>query len=273
MKIKPEKINFIDDIKLFDKHKKDKHVYFGSEFCEKKLFSSGDLKIIVSKKYEQKVTLVFPYLTQKYLDKVKEMFDFINLHSDTFCEIVFNDWGLFYFIRKNYPEIKNLVLGRLLTKQKTDPFFYDVVSNKQKMSYSKNNIFIPKKITNETEEYFSQTLVNSKIFQRFMLQNNIVRVELDNVNRKMNVTPCKKIKASIYYPYVKITTTRFCTYLNMLKNKSCAKHCDKLSMELKKYRVPYNYIIRGNTVNYKNNRLPNAEELAKNNIDRIVINE
>ena len=89
----------------------------------------------------------------------------------------------------------------------------------------------------------------------------------------MNINLPKQIKASIYYPYVKITTTRFCTYLNMLKNKNCTKHCEQLSIELKKYRVPYNYVIRGNTVNYKNKTLPNNKILIKNNIDRIVINE
>ncbi len=270
--MEPEKINFIDDIIFFDKYKRYKRVYFGSEFCEKKLFTLTDLKDIVSKKYKQKVTLVFPYLTQKYFDKVKCMASFINFHSDTFDEIVFNDWGLFYFIRKNYPDMK-LVLGRLLTKQKTDPFFYNVISNKQGISFLQNNVFVPKKVTKETRRYFSQTLINSKIFQKFLVRNNIVRVELDNVNWEMEINLPKRIKASIYYPYVKITTTRFCNYLNMLKNKDCEKHCNKLTMELNKYRVPYNYVIRGNTVNYKNKILHNNKELIKNNIDRIIINE
>ena len=35
-------------------------------------------------------------------------------------EIVFNDWGTFYYLRKYYPMI-NLGVGRLLTKQRKDP--------------------------------------------------------------------------------------------------------------------------------------------------------
>jgi hypothetical protein len=270
--MKIEKIKLIDNIKFFKKYKNDKHIYFGSEFCEKKLFTLNDLKKVVYDNRKQKVTLVFPYLTQKYLDKAKGMFEFIKLHTDVFCEIVFNDWGLFYFLRKNHPKIK-LVLGRLLTKQKTDPFFYDVMSNKQTISYSKNNIFIPKKVSKDTKEYFLQTLINSKIFQKFMIKNNIVRVEVDNVNWQMKIKLPKKIKVSVYYPYVKITTTRFCNYLNMLKNRNCTKHCEKISIELNKYRVPYNYIIRGNTVNYKNTNIAEDKELIKNCIDRIVLNE
>lgn len=270
--MKIEKIKLIDNMKLFEKYKNEKHIYFGNEFCEKKLFTLNDLKKIVYDNRKQKVTLVFPYLTQQYLDKVKEMFEFIKLHTDIFCEIVFNDWGLFYFLRRNYPKMK-LVLGRLLTKQKTDPFAYDVVFSKQNIVSSKSNVFIPKQIAKETKEYFSQTLINSKIFQNFMIKNNIVRVETDNVNWQTKIKLPNKIKASVYYPYVKITTTRFCNYLNMLKNENCVKHCEKLSIELNKYRVPYNYIIRGNTVNYKNTNIAEDKELIKNCIDRIVLNE
>ena len=267
-----KKIKFVNNIKLINKYKHDKHIYFGSETCERKLFCLHDLKNIISKNNKQRITLVFPYLTPKHFDEVKKMFPFISLHRNIFCEVVFNDWGLFYFIRNNYPKIK-LCLGRLLHKQKTDPYFDDIINGKQKISYLKNNIFIPKKISKETKDYFSQLPVNSKIFQKFMMENNIVRVETDNFNWKMNLKLPKAIKASLYYPYVHITTTRFCGYLNMLKDNKCNKHCEKFNIELKKYRIPYNYIVRGNSVDYKNINLPHKKELEKNNIDRIVINE
>ncbi|MCR4663341.1 MAG: hypothetical protein K5622_05600, partial [Endomicrobiaceae bacterium] len=264
------KIKFIDNVKFLDKYKNEKHIYWGSEFCEKKLFTLNDLKNIVSKKYKQKITLVFPYLTQTCLDKAKKTVEFVSKNSNIFIETVFNDWGLFYFIRNNYPDIK-LVLGRLLTKQKTDPFAYYTVYSKQSISSSKNNIFVPKQISEETKEYFSQTLINSKIFQKFMTENNIVRVELDNVNWKMNIKLPKQIKASVYYPYVKITTTRHCSFLNM--SDKCKKQCEKQNITLNKYRVDYNYVIRGNSVNYKNIVIADSKELEKNSIDRIIIND
>ncbi len=267
-----KKIRFTDNIKFLDKYAKFVHVYLGSEFCEKKLFTLKDLKTVIARKSKQKITLVFPYLTQNYLDKVKKMFDFINLNSDTFCEIVFNDWGLFYYIRKNYPDIK-LVLGRLLTKQKTDPVVYDIVYLKQNILKSKNNIIIPKQIPRETKEYFAQTLINSEIFQQFMIKNNIIRVELDNVNWDTKIKLPKQIKASIYYPYVKVTTTRFCNFLNMTDGNKCKKQCKKHNIKLKKYIVDYNYVIKGNSLNYKNTNLPEYEKLKNNCIDRIVFND
>ncbi len=270
--MKIEKIKFIENIKDLNKYKKYNHVYLGNEFCEKKLFTLKDLKNIVSDKNKQKITLVFPYLTQLYLDKVKKILEFVNENNNIFCEIVFNDWGMFYFIRKNYPNIK-LALGRLLTKQKTDPFAYYIVYSKQNVSSSQNNIFIPKTISQETKEYFSQTLINSKSFQKFMIKNNIVRVELDNVNWDMKIKLPKQIRASIYYPYVKITTTRHCSFLNMINSNKCKKQCEKGNITLNKYRVAYNYIIKGNSVNYKNKNLLKNKELQDNCTDRIVLND
>lgn len=270
MKIK--KIKFVDNIKFLDKYGKYTHVYLGSEFCEKKLFTLKDLKSIIAKKNKQKISLVFPYLTQSYLSKVKKMLEFINLNNNIFCEIVFNDWGLFYYIRNNYPNIK-LVLGRLLTKQKTDPMAYNVVYSKQVVLASKSNVFVPKQISQETKEYFAQTLINSKIFQEFMIKNNIFRVEVDNVNWDMKINLPKQIKVSVYYPYIKITTTRHCNILNMSDKKNCLKECEKINIKLKKHIADFNYVIIGNTVNYKNTKLPLIKELEKNNIDRIIINE
>ena len=270
--MKIEKIKFIDNIKFLDKYSKYNHVYLGSEFCEKKIFTLKDLKSIIAKTNKQRITLVFPYLTQNYLDKVKKMFEFINLNSNIFCEIVFNDWGLFYYIRNNYPNIK-LVLGRLLTKQKTDPISYNIIYSKQAISSLKSNIFVPKKITQETKEYFAQTLINSKIFQKFMIKNNIIRVELDNINWDMKIKLPKQIKASIYYPYVKITTTRYCNFLNMVNSNKCEQQCQKHDIKLKKYVVNYDYVIKGNSLNYKNTILPKDEKLKNNCIDRIILND
>ncbi|MBR3628071.1 MAG: hypothetical protein IKN42_04400, partial [Elusimicrobia bacterium] len=80
--MKIEKVKFIDNIKYLDKYKNKRRIYLGSEFCEKKLFTLKDLKSIVTKKYKCKITLVFPYLTQQYLDKVKDMLEFINENND-----------------------------------------------------------------------------------------------------------------------------------------------------------------------------------------------
>jgi hypothetical protein len=53
----------------------------------------------------------------------------------------------------------------------------------------------------------------------------------------------------------------------------CKKQCETQNIKLNKYRVDYNYIIRGNSINYKNNKIPGIKHLKNNCIDRIVENE
>lgn len=264
MKIEKAKlIHNISELNLCDNFDR---IYFGDEFCENKIPTLGDLKFLQKNIIDKKITVVFSYISQVNFKKILPLLKFIYKNNLTFDEVVFNDWGVFYFIRQHYPKLK-LVLGRLLTKQKTDPFANDIILNKQEIVSSKQKVFVPKKISGDTFEYFSQSLVNSLIFQKFMIKNNILRVELDNLNWNMDVKLPKDIKISIYFPYIKISTTKYCGQLNMLKD-NCSKQCEKSNIILKKYRTKFNYIIKGNAVFYKNIKISNTI-LA----DRIVYND
>jgi hypothetical protein len=262
-KEKAKLIHNISDLNLCDKFDR---IYFGDEFCENKMPNLYNLKFLQRNIINKKITVVFPYITQSNFKKISGMVKFISKNGLKFDEIAFNDWGIFYFIRQHYPNLK-LVLGRLLTKQKTDPFANDIILNQQEIVSSKQKVFVPKKISADTLEYFSQSLINSLTFQKFMVENNIIRVELDNLNWDMNIKLPKDIKISIYFPYIKISTTRYCGQLNMLKN-NCSKQCEKSNIILKKYRTKFNYIIKGNAVFFKNTKISNAI-LA----DRIVYND
>lgn len=264
MKIEKAKlIHNISDLNLCDKFDR---IYFGDEFCENKMPTLNNLKFLQKNISDKKITVIFPYVTQSNFKKILPLLKFISKNSLKFDEIVFNDWGIFYFIRQHYPKLK-LVLGRLLTKQKTDPFANDIILNRQEIVSSKQKVFVPKKISAETFEYFSQSLINSLIFQKFMIKNNILRVELDNLNWDMNIKLPKNIKVSIYFPYIKISTTRYCGQLNMLKN-NCSKQCEKSEVILKKYRTKFSYVIKGNAVFYKNIKISNTILT-----DRIVYND
>lgn len=262
-KEKAKLIHNISELNLCDKFDR---IYFGDEFCENKMPTLDNLNFLQKNISDKKITLVFPYITQSNFKKIPELMKFISKNGLKFDEIVFNDWGIFYFIRENYPKLK-LVLGRLLTKQKTDPFANDIILNQQEIVSLKQKVFVPKKTSSDTSEYFSRTLINSAVLQRFMLKNNIVRVELDNLNWAMNIRLPKKIRVSVYFPYVKISTTRYCGQLNMLKN-NCSRQCEKSVVTLKKYRTKFNYIIKGNAVFFKNMCMTNISFA-----DRIVYND
>lgn len=264
--MKKEKAKIISSVSKIGLCSKFERIYFGDEFCQYKIPSLKDLNYLKRNSNGKKISLVFPYISEYYFHKIEKLLKFICANNAIFDEIVFNDWGFFYYIRKNYPALK-LVMGRLLTKQKTDPFAKDIITNMQKPGALKQKVFIPKKVPKETLEYFGSIPVNSQIFHKFMIENNIVRIESDNLNWDMNVNLRKKIKISVYFPYVKISTTRYCGQLNMLKN-NCIRQCEKSAVTLKKYRTKFNYIIKGNAVFFKN---------AKNSnmffADRIVYND
>ena len=59
----------------------------------------------------------------------------------------------------------------------------------------------------------------------------------------------------------------------MTDGNKCKKQCEKHNIKLKKYIVDYNYVIKGNSLNYKNTNLPEYEKLKNNCIDRIVFND
>ena len=242
-------IKFINNIKNFNKYKKEKHIYFGSETCEKKLFRLNDLKNIVSKNNKQKITLVFPYLTPKYFDEVKKMFPFISLHRNIFCEVVFNDWGTFILISQ-YKNLKP-VLGRLLNKQRKDPIVQNILDNTQpKMKFivenNKQILITAKSVPKTLIKYFQHTFLDVSFVQDFMLKNNINRYELDLLpwGTKLNIN--KKIKLSIYYPYVAVSTTRYCGAINLDYDSKCNRICEKQKIVTGENSLDYPYVIFGN---------------------------
>jgi len=264
--MKKEKAKIINSVSQLDLCRGFERIYFGDEFCEYKMPSVEDLAVLKNKAHGKKITAVFPYIPQSSFKKIIKPLDFIAKNAQIFDEIVFNDWGFFYYIRENYPDLK-LAIGRLLTKQKTDPFARDIILNRQKAASLKHKVFIPKKVPFETLDYFGQNAANSSIFHKFMKKNNIIRVELDALAWKSEIKLPPYIKSSIYYPYAKISTTRYCGQLNMVE-KNCLKQCEKNIISLKKYRTKFSYIIKGNAIFFKNEK-----SAVKNQSDRIVYND
>ncbi|MBQ1609314.1 MAG: hypothetical protein II090_00075, partial [Elusimicrobia bacterium] len=88
----------------------------------------------------------------------------------------------------------------------------------------------------------------------------------------MKIELQNNIKASIYYPYAHISTTRNCGVLNMTYLK-CNKICTETKM---KYNIINKtpYIVIGNTIYYDIENIMTEDKLKKYpSIDRIVFND
>ena len=249
-------------------------IYFGNEFCENLIPDLRVLKkwYLFSRKEKKDFSFVTPFVTNRGLKKLKELFGFLDSRNGV--EVIFNDWGVFYFLKHHF---KNLipVLGRLLTKQRRDPRILSVLLNKQKKitCFIGNNktkhIFSCKKAPPPTLfEHFQSSIINVPVFQKFLINNGIKRVEIDNMIWKMKINIPAEIGVSVYFPYGYISTTRRCWELTLGYNP-CKKECKKYFLCFKDASLPAPFYSIGNTVFYKS-RVLSCEELKQTKNFRIV---
>lgn len=255
-----EEAVFISDIKglkfLLPKHKR---LYFGNEFCERLLPTEEELKLIRGLVNERGIgfTLVTPLVTDKGLKSLVPVLKYV-LDSFINPEIVINDWGVLRLIKEEF-RYSNLALGRLLTRQKSDP----------RISCLKHNLPF------QAEEYFKQGCMDSELVSDFLSRAGIKRIELDNLLQGLSRDK-KFLKGSLYYPFVYVAATRHCLaalcdaggIFSRHIPSACNKECRKYEFRLRHKRMPVELAIKGNAWFFKNDILP--EDLYSLNIDRLV---
>ncbi len=171
---------------------KPSRLYFGHETCQRALPLPGGLveAINESKKRRMKFTLVTPYVTEKGLEKLTVLFRVL-VNVKPFCEVVVNDWGTLYLLRRNFPSFRP-VLGRLLNKMLRDPRILNTQST-------------------YPEIFFQPCTPAGRYMKRILTAARVKRVELDNPIQGFNgVFKFRRLKLSLYIPYGIITTGRIC---------------------------------------------------------------
>jgi len=243
-------------------------IYFADAFCQYLIPDKKELEKTYKTAKDNAIqfTLNTPYVTDAGIKHLLENIELIYKYEETF-EVVFNDWGVFYEVKKRFPKIKQ-ILGRLLTKQRTDPNSYAIITNSQKTSHE-NGVTI-KKVPETLYKHFQSSVINDNIFQDFLIENNITRVEIEYLAWDMDLRLPDAVKASVYYPYAHITTTRNCGLLNMTYS-ACNKMCNEIIIKYDGEDMLFPYYAVGNTVYYK------VKDMAKLGqyrcIDRIVFND
>ena len=231
-------------------------LYFGTEFCDRKLPSIKEIEKIIdfTTLRSSKFTMVLPFISQGSVEKIKSVLAFIASAVES-CEVVFNDWGGFQLIQ-NYDRLVP-VLGRLLTKQRRDPRLGKYVQ----------------KFSSDTVAYFQESYIDSAYSEDFLLSKGIERIEFDNtiIGLRRN----GKIKGSLYYPYCFLTTTRYCQTAMCEKQldyyrwiKPCQKECLKYEFKLSHQSIPLPLHMKGNATFYMSDKIP--DNLEALNVDRMV---
>jgi len=245
--------------------------------------ASVEEAVVYAKKHKLELSLVTPYITNDGLAKLEALFELLKKKSVS-CEVIFNDWGILNLINQRYPNFKP-VLGRLLTKQKRGPNIIRMLQRKRKKfvmhdSKSPNSryIVIEKELPLSLDSYYKGSNAASvPIIHKFLLSQRINRIELDNTQQGLLLElPRGKISASVYFPYVYISTTFFCPSAgcdtkekSFLKIKPCNRQCQRYIFTLHNRSFHKVIFLKGNTHFYKNSRI-SYKALAKIGIDRVV---
>lgn len=260
-------------------------IYYGNEFCEKLIPSLQDLSRILGyiKMRGLDFSFVSPYVTDVGLRKLKVLFEFLKA-KEINCEVIINDWGVLNLVNRKYHSLVP-VLGRLLTKQKRGPRLIKLLKRQVRPRLMVNpetpgqrQILIHKKLPLDLDFYYKGSNVASvPIIHDFLIDQRIKKIELDNIEQGLFLElPRGKVSASLYLPYVYISTTFFCPTAgcgqrkkSLLKIKSCKRQCRKYIFKLRHKTMPKVIYLKGNTQFYKNTRLP-MRELMRTGVDRIV---
>ncbi len=234
-------------------------VYFGNEFCERLLPGPEALAGIRQEIADRGLdfTLVTPYVTEAGLQRTERLLATLPART----EVVFNDWGVLRIIRQNFPDLQ-LVQGRLLIKLKRGPriaHFLDKLPPDALLHLRSTNLGVP-------------------AYQQFLEKHTINRVELDNPIQGLDLEGVPAdLKLSLYIPFSYVSTTRFCLVANcdipekkgMIGVFPCHQECQKYTFYLNNPVMTTLLIRKGNTLFFKNTKLP--PDIKETNIDRIVI--
>ncbi len=235
-------------------------LYFGDEFCERLLPSSGELAAAISAAAGQGVpfTFVTPYVTERGLQSVEQLL--AQLPGGT--EVVFNDWGVLRRLRSSHPDLIP-VMGRLLTKIKRGPRIMNFID----------------RLPPDALDHLRRTNLGVDVYRNFLSDNGVVRVEIDNPLQGLDLSDVPDgLHLSLHIPFAYVSTTRFCLVANCDDPEKkgfigvfpCGRECRKYTFFLDNSVMTTLLIRKGNTIFFKNTNVPQELRDAAN-IDRVVI--
>ena len=236
-------------------------LYFGNEFCQHLIPPVDQLRKIINFTIENnlKFTLVTPYVTNEYLERVESSLKVV-AEEKKGSEVVFNDWGILHLLNNHYLELKP-VMGRLLNRMTRDPRLMNVIE----------------KLPESSVKYFRKSNLTVPVFRRFLKKNRISRVEFDNFLQGIDMNLGKMgIEGSLYYPFVYITTTRLClsNFCDIPEKEKkvgifpCGRECLRYTFQLENPIMPVPLIRKGNTIFFRNDQLD--ERMEEKGINRLV---
>ena len=232
-----DKAILIEDIDSLDRHELSdfSYIYFGNETCPKLFSSLDDIKYLINNKkiIQKKLVLITSYLRDEDFIRVDRVFKFL-LKKNALSEVVANDWGLIYFLNRNYPDVR-ITLGRLLTlgriPRSPQLSYYYKKARKNLILIRGNKILFRERMSQNLYEYLYSGNLNSE-FQHVLLKKGINCISIDNIPW-LSLRLEQGVEFDLYYPYILMSVTRYCQ-LFFNKRKPFYSYIEKCNYECKK---------------------------------------
>ena len=233
-------------------------LYYGNEFCQERIPTPDEMRYVYdfARSRGLQLTWVTPYVTERGLEALRPLAAFVASAAKD-SEFVVNDWGAWRVLHDEYG-CTNFVLGRLLAQQKRDP----QISRMRKET------------SGAAFEDFQQAVADASIMAPFLRERKIARIEIDNLLQGIK-RPKASLPASLYLPYVFVSTTKFCPLAcawpsaRVARNQgACSRQCNERGFTLRHRVMPVPLYLYGNAYFFKHERLP--ARVREYNINRMV---
>lgn len=251
-------------------------LYFGQEFCERKLPSRDQLAraLAWAREHDLRFTLMTPPLTDDGIDAVERLLTLLEADGEAH-EVVVSDFGLLHVTARRHPGVAP-VLGRLLARQRRDPRLVRLMKGDGSLVPASGRLWQHVPLPPDAVAIYDGCLLEGEGLAHFLHGLGVRRVELDNVAHGLALTLPETLKASLHVPWGCVATTRRChPYPGMHPApfacllSSCEMGCET-TYELRTAGLDEPLYKRGGTVFFRNPKLPPAGRLAAARVDRIV---
>ncbi|MDD5630057.1 MAG: hypothetical protein PHU21_13395, partial [Elusimicrobia bacterium] len=234
-------------------------LYFGAEFCERLLPDAAQLDAARDFAQQRRLafTFVTPFVAEAGLAALQPLLERLAAAAGGPFEVVVNDWGVFRQLTEgSWKGALVPVLGRLLTKQKRDPRIAELPG-----------------LPEPAREHLRRCSADAPAFAAFLRERGVARIELDNPLQGLERG--SDLRASLYVPFVTVTTTRLCFMAGadsgpreLRRVAPCGRECRSYTATLRSRGMGRDLILKGNTQFYENPDLPKDLEVL--GVDRLV---
>lgn len=252
-------------------------IYWGPEFCQNLIPSRADTEkaLLFSREHGLAFTLVTPFVTGKGMARLQRLFDLLAADRSG-CEVVVNDWGVLHALLSRRQKRLQPVLGRLLTRQQREPSLGALKKPRPPLAVRRKDgtvMVIGHRVPCPGFDRAAQSSFTGATAARaFLRKRGIDRAEYNNVRQGVLV-PGHGFKATLYLPYVHVSTTRYCPMLTrsqrMSRLSGCRRECAGFWDELRAPGQEQALLRLGNSIFYYNGRVP-ASGKGRVFFDRIL---